>query len=76
MTRIKVLFRSTVRLLNKVIEMMSLREKRLEFRTKHRKKCLRDRKLKSFRNESVQTVENNNYVPTRKKPVIVVLYER
>ena len=64
--------------------MMSLREKRLELRTKHHKRCLRDsklkrlrdRKLKRFRNKSVQAVENNNCVPTRKKPVIVVLYER
>lgn len=55
---------------------MSLREKRLEFRTKHRKRCLRDRKLKRLRNKSVQTIENNNCVTTRKKPIIVVIYER
>ena len=55
---------------------MSLREKRLEFRTKHRKRFLRDRRLKKFRNKSVQTVKNNNCVTTRKKPIIVVIYER
>jgi hypothetical protein len=55
--------------------MKSLREKRLEFRTKHRKRCLRDRIFR-FQNKSVQTIENNNCVPIRKKPIIVVLYER
>ena len=55
---------------------MSLREKQLEFRTKYRKRCLHDRKLKMFRNKSVQTVENNNCVPIRKKTFIVTIYER
>lgn len=55
---------------------MSLREKRLEFRTKHRKRCLRDRRLERFINKADQTVENNNGVPLRKKPFIVTIYER
>lgn len=55
---------------------MTLREKKLEFRTRHRKRYLRDRKLKRFENKSVSTVGNNNYFLTRKKPCIVVIYER
>lgn len=55
---------------------MSLREKRLEFRTKHRKRCLRDRRFKRFQNKSVQTIENNNCVPIRKKPDRVLVYVR
>ena len=73
--RKKDLFRSIVRLLNKVIEMY-LREKRLDFRTKHRKRCLRDRKLRRFRNKSIQDFENNNHSPIMEKPVRVSIYDR
>lgn len=54
---------------------MALREKRLDFRTKHRKKCLRDRRLKRFRNKSVQTIKNSNCVSISEKPVRVSVYD-
>lgn len=53
---------------------MSLREKRLEFRTNRRKRCLRDRIFKRFRNKSVQAIENNNCATIRKKSITI--YER